>query len=118
MFFFAMPDRAEMFERARSMRREPTVADRTMWRLLRSRQLEGLKFRRQVPLGRYIADFACFYPRVIVECDGSQHSGHTYDSARDAWFEAQGFKVFRFANESVLEETDGVLDTLIATLQR
>jgi hypothetical protein len=61
-----MADRAEMFERARAMRREPTEAERVMWRLLRSRRFGGLKFRRQFRIGRYIADFICLDPRVVV----------------------------------------------------
>ncbi|MDR3509929.1 MAG: DUF559 domain-containing protein [Caulobacteraceae bacterium] len=90
-------DRRGLRDRARGMRREPTPAKRRLWSLLRGGALEGLKFRRQVPLGTYIADFACLYPRVIVECDGGQHADSAYDAARDAWFTAQGFKMIRQA---------------------
>jgi very-short-patch-repair endonuclease len=113
-----MADRAEMFQRARTMRHEPTEAERVMWNQLRSRRFEGLKFRRQFPIGRYIADFVCFSPRVVIECDGGQHADNTYDAERDAWFEAQGFRVLRFWNDAVVNETDGVVDTLLATLGR
>ena len=89
-----------------------------MRRLLRSRQLAGLKFRRQVPIGGYIADFVCLYPRVIVECDGDQHADSVYDEARDAWFRSQGFRVFRFWNKESLEETEGVLETLLQLGER
>ncbi len=62
-----------MLARARAMRKESTDAERLMWRMLRSRQFAGLKFRRQLPIGAYIADFACLNPRVIIECDVGQH---------------------------------------------
>jgi very-short-patch-repair endonuclease len=61
-------------DRARQMRREPTEAERRMWRLLRDRRLGGFKFRRQEQLGRYIVDFVCFEQKLIVELDGSQHA--------------------------------------------
>ena len=113
-----MAERAEMLMRARAMRIEPTPSERVMWRLLRSRQFAGLKFRRQVPLGPYIADFACFYPKVVVECDGEQHADSAYDERRDAWFVAEGFLVFRFWNHQVLEETESLELTLLAALER
>ena len=90
---------------ARQMRHEPTLAERALWRLLRSRNLRGLKFRRQVPLGPYIADFACVEARLIVEADGGQHGGPR-DEARDAWLQAQGFRVIRLWNSEVLEHGD------------
>ncbi len=111
-----MPERPIMLARARAMRKESTDAERLMWRMLRSRQLEGLKFRRQLPIGPYIADFACLNPRVIVECDGGQHVDNAYDAERDAWLKAQGFRVFRFWNDHVLRETDGVAHLLLTEL--
>ena len=106
-----------MFERARGMRRDATDAERRVWAMLRNRQIERMKFRRQVPLGAYIADFACFDPKIIVECDGGQHAGSGYDAARDAWFRAQGFRVLRFWNADVLSEPDGVADAILAALR-
>ncbi len=103
---------------ARTMRREPTPAERILWRLLRSRQLAGAEFRRQVPIGPYIADFLCFDPKVIVECDGGQHADSAYDAARDAWFTAAGFEVMRFWNSEVIDHPEGVLETLIDHLKR
>ena len=85
---------ARMF--ARSLRREMTDGERLLWSRLRSEQL-GVKFRRQHPLGAYIADFACLVPKLIVEIDGSQHAGQlTYDGVRDDFFRQQGFDVLRF----------------------
>ena len=113
-----MPDRQVMLSRAREMRREPTEAERVMWRLLRDRQFRGLKFRRQLPIGRYVADFACLDPRVIIECDGGQHAESAYDAERDAWLRSEGFRVIRFWNDAVLRETEGVWDTLLHELRR
>jgi very-short-patch-repair endonuclease len=70
---------------ARGLRREATDAERRLWSLLRNRQLGGFKFRRQVPIGPYIADFICFDRRLIIEADGGQHADSAYDEARDAW---------------------------------
>ncbi|WP_254601155.1 endonuclease domain-containing protein [Caulobacter sp. S45] len=101
-------ERAELFGRARGMRREPTDAERVLWRMLRSRQFEGCKVRRQVPLGRYIVDFVCLDPRVVVECDGGQHADSGYDAVRDAWLRGQGFKVVRLWNTEVRREPEHV----------
>jgi len=81
--------------------------------LLRNRRLTDLKFRRQAPLGPYIADFACFDPKLVIEADGSQHAGSTRDAARDAWFRARGFTVLRFWNHEVTGNPDAVLDRII-----
>ena len=113
-----MAARQELRDRARTMRREPTPAERRLWGLLRGGRLEGLKFRRQVPLGDYIADFACLYPKVIIECDGGQHADSTYDAARDAWFRAQGFQVLRFWNNEVVEHPEAVAEAILRALGR
>jgi very-short-patch-repair endonuclease len=105
-------DRIQL-ERARRLRREMTDAERRLWAMLRGSQLEGAKFRRQVPIGRYIADFACFKSKLIVELDGSQHADSAYDAERDAWLEAQGFRVLRFWN-AAMEEPEGVAAGAIA----
>jgi len=90
----AIPPRAQ--GQARAMRREPTDAERAIWRLLRDRRLTGMKWRRQTPIGPYIVDFLCYEHSVVVECDGSQHAHDGRDKTRDAWLEEQGFKVLRF----------------------
>ena len=114
----AMPADRQLRDRARAMRREPTPAERTMWSLLRGSRLAGLKFRRQAPLGDYIADFVCHFPKVIVECDGGQHADSAYDAARDAWLQSQGFTVLRFWNGEVIERPRGVADTILRALER
>ena len=96
---------------AKRMRREPTDAERTLWLILRARRFSGFKFRRQVPLGPYIADFVCFDARLIVEADGSQHADNARDRERDAWFVAQGFRVRRFWNADILARPGEVAET-------
>jgi 2-isopropylmalate synthase len=80
---------ANQRSRARAMRGAPTDAELHLWRLLRDRRLNGFKFRRQVPVGRYIVDFLCLGSRLIVEADGSQHAESPRDQARDAYLEAK-----------------------------
>ena len=103
-------------ERAKAQRREPTRAEEILWQDLRAGRLDGLKFRRQVPVGPYIADFICFELRLIVELDGQVHHGpdaRDHDERRDEWFRAQGFRVLRFANDPVLADAgDLVLDAI------
>lgn len=101
---------------ARALRRDMTDAERKLWLGLRGEQL-GFKFRRQHPLGNYIADFACLEPRLIVELDGSQHANNqAYDLARDAFFKAQGFAVTRFPSNAPFQNLDGVLSAILHQL--
>ena len=85
-----------------------------MWHDLRSRRLDRIKFRRQVPIGKYVADLACLEAKLIVEIDGSQHAESAHDAVRDAELKARGFRVLRFWNDDVLRDMDGVCDTIIA----
>ena len=85
-----------------------TDAERRLWSVLRGRQL-GWKFRRQYPLGPYILDFACFDTKAAIEVDGGQHAASPSDERRTAWLEAQGWRVLRFWNNEVLENTEGVV---------
>ena len=101
---------------ARALRRDMTDAERKLWSGLRSEQL-GFKFRRQHPLGAYIADFACLEPKLIVELDGSQHADNqAYDMARDAFFISQGFEVLRYASNAPFQNLDGVLSAILHQL--
>ena len=93
-----------------------TDAERKLWHRLRQRQLEGLRFRRQVPCGPYIADFLCIDARLVIEVDGSQHGSDHYDERRDEWFRSQGYRVLRFWNNDVLQRMDGVLTAILAAL--
>jgi len=96
---------------ARALRVNRTEAEIRLWQRLRDRQLAGAKFRRQTPVGPYVADFMCYELRLIVEADGGQH-GPEADAARTAWLESQGFRVVRFWNHDVLQNTDGVLERI------
>ena len=103
---------------ARRLRREWTKAEARLWLSLRNRQLDGFKFRRQVPIDRYFADFACLEARLVVELDGGQHAERIdYDAARTAVLERCGFHVLRFWNDAVLSEIDGVLDEISSVLR-
>jgi very-short-patch-repair endonuclease len=86
------------------------ATERKLWVLLRDRRLEGLKFRRQVRIGRYVADFACFRYRLVVEADGPFHDVAA-DAARDAWLAGQGFRVLRFSNQQI-EAGDDVIHAI------
>ena len=99
---------------ARTLRRQMTDVEKQLWRQLRDRRLQGLKFRRQVPLGRYVADFACFEQGLIVELDGGQHAEQVrHDAERDQWLHQQGFRVLRFWNNEVTQNLEGVLTTIV-----
>ena len=90
------------------MRADSTRAENILWQALRNRQLEGMKFKRQVPLDGYILDFIYMEKRLIIEVDGGQHSQSQRDEVRDAHFNAAGFAVLRFWNDEVVENIDGV----------
>jgi very-short-patch-repair endonuclease len=96
-------------ERARTLRREMTEAEKQLWQILRSRQTEGYRFRRQVPIGGFIADFVCHAARVIVEIDGGQHDhASEKEASRTRFLEAEGYRVLRFWNNEVLDNPAGV----------
>jgi very-short-patch-repair endonuclease len=97
---------------ARALRQQMTDGERLLWRHLQYQQL-GYKFRKQHPVGAYIADFACLKPALIVELDGSQHAvQNAYDRSRDAFLKTQGFTVLRFASNAVFQNLDGVLSCI------
>ncbi len=101
---------------APALRREMTESERTLWSRLRGEQL-GVKFRRQHPLGGYVADFACLVPKLIVELDGSQHADRqAYDQRRDAYFRSHGFDVLRFATDAPFVNLEGVLVSILDRL--
>ena len=105
-------------QRARELRKEMTPAERVLWGRLRNRQLKGLKFRRQHPLGRFIVDFCCAEHRLIVEVDGGVHRDQrAYDEARTEVLQAYGYRVLRFPNEAVLGDVDGVLEVIVEVVR-
>ena len=106
-------------DRARSLRTVQTDAEQGLWYHLRSRDLQGWKFRRQHEIGRYIADFVCPYAGLIVELDGGQHGEQViYDELRTLELEAMGYRVLRFWNNDVLKNIEGVLEVLVVALAR
>ena len=102
--------------RAREMRANPTNAERRLWSMLRDRRMPVFKFRRQVVIDPYIADFVCLERRLIIEADGSQHASSEYDLRRDPFLRRQGFALLRFWNDDVLLRAAGVFDSIYAEL--
>ena len=104
---------------ARRLRRNQTDAERALWFRLRDRRLAGWKFRRQAPVDRYVVDFLSADARLIVELDGGQHVQRSEeDAARTRVLESMGYLVFRFWNNDVLANTDGVLETILRMLKQ
>lgn len=99
------------------MRKEPTESEKALWRLLRNKRLAGWKFKRQQGIGRYIVDFVCFEARLIVEADGSQHIDSDYDAKRDAWLQAQGFRLLRLWNNDILAREESVFSAILVALE-
>jgi very-short-patch-repair endonuclease len=97
------------------MRSEQTLAEMRLWRELRGHRLAGLGFRRQVPMGRFIADFVCHEAKVVIEIDGGTHGTPAevrYDRQREGWFAARGYRVMRFWNVTVREDLDSVIEAI------
>jgi very-short-patch-repair endonuclease len=106
-----------MLERAQRLRRDMTSQEKILWRELRGRRFEGAKFRRQMWLTGFIADFVCPAARLVVEADGSQHADQPgYDDARSAAFARIGWRTLRFWNNEINESLDGVLCAIAAAL--
>ena len=101
-----------MLERGRFLRERSTDAEQALWRVLRGKQLDGLKFRRQHPIPPYTVDFLCVSARLVVELDGSQHSV-AKDSVRTAFLESKGFKVTRFWDNEVLTQIEAVAEAIL-----
>jgi len=98
---------------AKYLRKRMTDAERSLWSRIRASQIDGCKFRRQSPIGKYIVDFVCHEQRLIVEVDGGQHSANAeQDRIRDKWLGEQGYKILRFWNNEVLANMEGVLEII------
>jgi very-short-patch-repair endonuclease len=95
-----------------------TDAEKSVWRILRLYQIDGHRFRRHVPLGRYIADFVCHDARPVIEIDGGQHQGSAPQEAeRTRFLQDQGYRVLRFWNNEVLSNLEGVRATIAENLR-
>ncbi len=105
-------------KRAKHLRREMTPQENILWNRIRNRQLSNFKFRKQQPLGPYIADFVCQEMKLVVEADGSQHSDSGHDARRDKWMEERGYTVLRFWNNEINENLEGVLTAILDALSQ
>lgn len=107
-----------MKEKARTLRRNQTDAERLLWHHLRGRRLAAYKFRRQHPIGPFIADFICIKHRLVVEIDGGQHSLNVHeDNRRTLYIESKGYKVLRFWNDQVLTNIQVVLEAILKSTE-
>ena len=110
--------RHPLTDRARSLRVEQTDVERGLWNRLRRHQLGGWKWKRQVPRGDYIVDFLCTEVGLVIELDGGQHAeAVAYDSRRTAYLESLGLSVMRFWNPELVENLDGVCETILRTCE-
>ena len=100
---------------ARRLRANSTSAEALLWRYLRRSPVLGTHFRRQVPIGRYVVDFACMAAHLVVEVDGSQHAEGPVaeaDLVRTRWLESEGYRVIRFWNNDIAQNIDGVIEAV------
>jgi very-short-patch-repair endonuclease len=103
--------------RARTLRQNMTEAERRIWQILRLNRMKDYKFRRQVPIGHYIADFVCHEARLIVEIDGGQHDRSSpRETERSGFLQSEGYRILRFWNDEVLANLEGVHQTIAAAL--
>jgi very-short-patch-repair endonuclease len=100
----------------RTLRKNLTNAEQKLWQRLRGCQVGGFKFRRQHPFENFVLDFVCLDRKLVIEVDGSQHLDSMDDQKRDALLACAGFRVLRFWNDQVLNETDAVLEKIWDTL--
>ena len=102
--------------RVRQLRANTTDAETKLWFAVRDRRLAGFKFVRQKSIGPYIVDFVCRDRKLIVEVDGGQHAENAGDQVRDAYLVSEGYRVLRFWNSDVLGNINGVLETILASM--
>jgi len=109
--------RPERTSNARSLRSDMTLAEHKLWQVLRGRQVESCRFRRQHPVGPYVADFACIERMLIIELDGGQHQEQKeYDERRTEFLQQQGWRVLRFWNNDVMGNLEGVVAKVVNAL--
>ena len=111
----------KILHNAHKLRHNMTKEEVKLWNILRNRRLMNLKFRRQVPIGKYIADFLCVEKGLIIEIDGGQHNEPDkiiYDKERSDYFQEQGYRVIRFWNDEVWNNIEGVIEKIIYEAQR
>ena len=102
-----------MVKRSRELRQRMTLPEKILWQFLRGSAFAGLRFRRQHPIGRYIADFCCPAKKLIIELDGEYHTKvRTADRHRDDFLLSHGFRILRFTNDHVFDRIDWLLQTV------
>eukprot|EP01012_Entosiphon_sulcatum_P036954 TRINITY_DN47228_c0_g1_i1.p1 TRINITY_DN47228_c0_g1~~TRINITY_DN47228_c0_g1_i1.p1 ORF type:complete len:139 (+),score=12.66 TRINITY_DN47228_c0_g1_i1:28-444(+) len=111
------PVRRQISPHACRLRREMTQVERALWALVRNRQLEGFKFRRQATIGPFVVDFLCIETGLVIELDGGQHE-EARDRSRTEYLEARGLTVLRFWNHDVADNLEGVTHTIRAVLKK
>ncbi len=117
---YDMEKRREETTLARELRKRQTDAERALWNKLRSKQIEGVKFRRQQPIGPYIVDFVSLERKLIIEIDGGQHNERKVreeDQEREEWLKEKGYQILRFWNNDVLTNIEGVLERIKENLE-
>ena len=97
---------------AKKLRVNSTDTEKYLWKYLRGKQLEGIKFRRQHTIDKYIVDFINLESKIIIEVDGGQHLENKTDKLRDKWLEEQGYEVLRFWDNEVLTNIEGVIESI------
>ena len=97
---------------AKTLRKSQTDAEKLLWKHLRAKQMEGLKFKMEQSIGNYVIDFICLEKLLVIEVDGGQHADNKKDEERDAWLKSEGFKVLRFWNNEALTNIKGVLEVI------
>lgn len=106
-----------MKELARSLRKNQTDSEQVIWQQIRNRQLLGCKFRRQQVIGPFIVDFVCLEPKLVIEIDGGQHADQKqYDQDRSHYLQQLGYRVLRFWNHEVLQDTPAVMEAIHLTI--
>lgn len=108
------PNKAIIAQRAHELRMQQTSMEGVLWQQLRNRNVNGLKFRRQHPIGGYIVDFVCLKDKLIIEVDGDSHAEQeAYDAVRTQYLEGRGFRVVRFTNDEVRYSLDAVIEKIV-----
>ncbi len=110
---------SQMITRARELRQTQTPYEAKLWKLLRNRQLEGFKFRRQTPIGLYFADFCCLAEKLVIELDGQSHDERAqYDHERDEFLADNGYRTIRILNRDLISNPEGVWLTIETALKQ
>ena len=111
--------RSNTFYQARYLRRKMTLPEKILWLFLRKRKIAPFKFRRQAPIGKYIADFLCIELKIIIEIDGDSHTAQEiYDAQRTQWLEKHGYCVIRIANEEILSGSEKPYKKILAICEK